>query len=45
MNAATAKSAKITFSLLRLSGLQRLGGACVLVALIWSGVFWALGQG
>ncbi len=30
------------FSLLRLSVVQRLGGVAVLIALIWSGVFWAM---
>jgi hypothetical protein len=30
------------FSLLRLSIVERLAGASVLIALIWGGVFWAL---
>lgn len=29
-------------SLLRMSAAQRLGGAAVVLALLWGGVFWAL---
>lgn len=35
-------SAAPAFSLLRLSALARLGGALVLVAALWSSVYWAL---
>ena len=35
--------APVPFSLLRLSGLQRLSMALALIGLIWVGVFWALG--
>lgn len=45
MSAATAKTATITFSLLRLSGLQRVAGALLLVAAIWLAVYWALQPG
>ena len=43
MTTSLPKPAPVPFSLLRLSGLQRLALAGVLIASIWAGVFWALG--
>lgn len=34
--------AALTFSILRLSALQRLAGAAALAALIWAAVYWAM---
>ena len=34
--------APVSFSLLRLSLLQRLAGALCVIAVIWTGVFWAM---
>ena len=34
--------APVSFSLLRLSGVQRLAGALCVIAVIWTGVFWAM---
>jgi hypothetical protein len=39
---APVRSVVPAFSLLRMSGLQRLGLAAVLVLAIWAGVFWVL---
>lgn len=43
MTTSLPKPAPVPFSLLRLSGWQRLALAGGLVGLIWAGVFWALG--
>jgi hypothetical protein len=45
VHAHPARAADVSpagFSLLRLSAVERVGGAALIAALIWSGVWWAL---